>query len=296
MPKLSTLRPRLRPLGPRLGPSSSDEKALDRHRAATLPWRAWYKTAEWQRLRLACFKRDRYICQRTGQVCIGKGNDPDAPVANHKTPHRGDRALFFDLANLETVTKAVHDSLIQSEERRAPRDGVLSPGKTTSSGKQSYPSWFRPVYIPLTIVCGPPGSGKSTYVSKHAQPSDLVICFDTIASKGGPRRIDMPVNEIGDVLRKRNEMLGDLMRAAARHKWHAAWLIVGEPTSEGRQWWADRVRPRSIVVMETPADVCRHRIELDRKAGDERSANVAAVIDQWWNAYRPRAGDIAIRS
>jgi hypothetical protein len=39
-------------------------------------------------------------------------------VANHKIPHRGDPVLFWDINNIETVTKAVHDSLIQSEERK----------------------------------------------------------------------------------------------------------------------------------------------------------------------------------
>jgi 5-methylcytosine-specific restriction endonuclease McrA len=62
--------------------------------------------------------RDLFTCQRTGQLCTGKGHAPDAPVVNHKRPHRGDPALFWSIENLETVTKAVHDGLIQSEERR----------------------------------------------------------------------------------------------------------------------------------------------------------------------------------
>jgi 5-methylcytosine-specific restriction endonuclease McrA len=65
------------------------------------------------------FERDGYICQRTGEICAGVGNDPNAPVANHKRPHRGDPKLFWDIDNLETVTKAVHDSIIQREERAA---------------------------------------------------------------------------------------------------------------------------------------------------------------------------------
>ncbi len=52
-----------------------------------------------------------------GPVKLGKGNAPDSPVVNHIKPHRGDERLFWDMANLETVTKAVHDSEIQSEER-----------------------------------------------------------------------------------------------------------------------------------------------------------------------------------
>lgn len=36
---------------------------------------------------------------------------------NHKRPHRGDERLFWDPNNLETVSKAVHDSEIQREEQ-----------------------------------------------------------------------------------------------------------------------------------------------------------------------------------
>lgn len=118
MGKLSTLKPRIGSLPPRFGYSTGDEKDRNKLRAATQPWRAWYKTAEWGRLRQAVLRRDKWTCQRTGQLCIGKGHAPDAPVVNHKTPHRGDRALFFDINNLELVSKAVHDGLIQSEERQ----------------------------------------------------------------------------------------------------------------------------------------------------------------------------------
>lgn len=89
----------------------------DRRRRHDQPWRTWYKTARWERLRQQVFLRDMYVCQRSGDMCIGKGNAPNAPVANHKTPHRGDPALFWSIDNLECVAKHVHDSLIQREEQ-----------------------------------------------------------------------------------------------------------------------------------------------------------------------------------
>lgn len=116
MPKLKTLRPKVSTIKPLIG-RDPGEKARDKHREATQPWRQWYHSAEWKALRLQAFRRDKYLCQRTGELCIGKGQQPNAPVANHKVPHKGDRKLFFSLANLETVTKAVHDSLIQKEEK-----------------------------------------------------------------------------------------------------------------------------------------------------------------------------------
>jgi len=81
------------------------------------PWKAWYKTARWRRLREQVLIRDAYTCQRTGQVCGGKHPAPDSPVVNHKRPHRGDERLFWDPNNLEVVAKSVHDSAIQAEEQ-----------------------------------------------------------------------------------------------------------------------------------------------------------------------------------
>jgi len=85
------------------------------------PWRKWYNTARWERLRQQVFVRDGYVCQRSGVLCVGKHPAPNSPVANHKVPHKGDPKLFWDIDNLETVAKEVHDGLIQSEERALPR-------------------------------------------------------------------------------------------------------------------------------------------------------------------------------
>jgi 5-methylcytosine-specific restriction protein A len=119
MAKLGSLKPRLGALPPRLSPPPGDERARDRYRSASQPWRAWYSTSRWQKLRIKVLVRDAYTCQRTGALCNGSGNDPYAPVVNHKRPHRGDQALFWDEKNLETVAKHVHDSLVQREEREA---------------------------------------------------------------------------------------------------------------------------------------------------------------------------------
>jgi 5-methylcytosine-specific restriction endonuclease McrA len=117
MARLKTIKPRLATLAPRIGRAIGDEQTRLREREKVQPWRQWYHSAEWQRLRRQAFVRDGYVCQRSGVLCIGKGNDPDAPIANHRIPHKGDRKLFFDLDNIETVSKEVHDGLIHREEK-----------------------------------------------------------------------------------------------------------------------------------------------------------------------------------
>lgn len=74
-----------------------------------VPWRAWYKTARWQKLRLEVLKRDGFKCQATGVALIGKYPAHNSPVADHKTPHRGDPDLFWDINNIQAVSKEYHD-------------------------------------------------------------------------------------------------------------------------------------------------------------------------------------------
>lgn len=112
-PRLTSLPARFVRLAPRVGVLAREGKR-DRSSA---PWRAWYSTKRWRELRLKVLERDGYVCQRTGVVCAGVSPEPNSPIVNHKVPHRGDPALFWDETNLETVTKQVHDTIIQAEEQ-----------------------------------------------------------------------------------------------------------------------------------------------------------------------------------
>jgi 5-methylcytosine-specific restriction endonuclease McrA len=81
-------------------------------------YRAWYKTARWQALRWAVLVRDLFTCQMCGRV------EPNSSqlVADHRKPHRGDAALFWDETNLWTLCKTpCHDSVKQREENAARR-------------------------------------------------------------------------------------------------------------------------------------------------------------------------------
>lgn len=78
----------------------------------------WLNTARWQRLRLRVLQRDGYVCQQTGVALVGKHPAADSPVVDHKVPHRGDPALFWDEDNLQAVSKQWHDREKQSLEKR----------------------------------------------------------------------------------------------------------------------------------------------------------------------------------
>jgi 5-methylcytosine-specific restriction endonuclease McrA len=78
------------------------------------PWKARYKLARWQRLRMAVFKRDHYTCQCG---CGLVECNTSLLVCDHKMPHRGDERLFWDETNLQTLLKSCHDRAKQQAEQ-----------------------------------------------------------------------------------------------------------------------------------------------------------------------------------
>ena len=121
MPRLTALPSRLSAPPPRLGPAAGDERGRDRERAKVQPWRGWYNLARWRRLKRRVLERDDYTCRQTGVLLVGKAPAPNSPVVDHIVEHEGDPDLFWAEGNLQSVSKAWHDSEKQRLERAARR-------------------------------------------------------------------------------------------------------------------------------------------------------------------------------
>ncbi len=117
MGKLRQLPALLPVLKPRLAFLGDDKAAASRARDRRHEYRAWYKTQAWRRKRWSILVRDLFTCQMCGKV------EPDTSqlVADHRQPHRGDEALFWDDGNLWCLCKPCHDGTKQREERAAAR-------------------------------------------------------------------------------------------------------------------------------------------------------------------------------
>lgn len=231
-----------------------------------------------------------------------------ANVVDHINAHKGDRALFFEAGNLQSLCAWHHDSAKQQQERLGystqvgldgwPLDGnhPANGGKVVridGLGAYAHPRWFRPLFVPLTIVCGPPASGKTTYVETHKGDRDIVFDLDAIALKLHGKRVSLlDKDRMLDCIKHRNQGLADLMWAKAKGSYDRAWLIVAEPAAHKRQWWADKVKPDQMVILETPAAECVARAKAD--TGAARASTVEASIRKWWTTYTRRPGEIVV--
>lgn len=81
--------------------------------AEATAYRALYKTAAWQRMRQYHLSQEP-LCR----FCAKQGRVTAATVVDHIKPHRGDRRLFFDQSNFQSLCAPCHDSVKQAEEKR----------------------------------------------------------------------------------------------------------------------------------------------------------------------------------
>lgn len=81
------------------------------------PWRRWYKLSRWASephgLRWQILLRDNFTCQMCGLL----ETDTSQLVADHKVPHRGDEAMFWDEGNIWCLCVQCHSRVKQAEER-----------------------------------------------------------------------------------------------------------------------------------------------------------------------------------
>lgn len=90
--------PRCRSIGP--CPKHQRKQRQDRG-----PVNAMYDDPRWRRASKAFLLANPYC------VCpTHAGKHVPANVVDHKTPHKGDPALFWDESNWQSLTKACHDS------------------------------------------------------------------------------------------------------------------------------------------------------------------------------------------
>ncbi len=248
-----------------------------------------YHNSRWKATRERILKRDLYTCQQCGCGLTTGRRHPRAAVVHHLIPHHGDAELFWCPDDgLDASCKQCHDGPKQSEEARGYSDRIGEDGWPVDSrhpfhtGKlprrwgYSIPQGIEPSGVPVMLVCGPPASGKSTYVRDNLEPGDTVIDFNVIRKKLGGVKWD----QCPDIRRQAFARRARMLKGLRDRRRGRCWFIVTAPTQAERDTWVDALGDATLVVMDTPKQVCIDRILADPERRPQADSMIAAV-NRW---------------
>jgi hypothetical protein len=122
----------------------------------------------------------------------------------------------------------------------------------------------------ITVVTGPPCSGKSTYVRTNAKPGDVIIDFDALAQAlGSPNPHDHSPQVRNVTIRMRRTAI----EAALSQRGVDVWIVDCNISPE--RMGAYRRAGARIQTMQVDG------AELHRRASRERPSLWHRLIDEW---------------
>ena len=137
--------------------------------------------------------------------------------------------------------------------------------------------------IPVTIVGGPPGAGKTTYVNQHKLNGDLVLDVDAlyVALSGGLDWYDKPDALLPFVLAARDGAIRRLaMDSSVRH----AWIITSE--SDLRKLLTLKQQlGASLHMLEVDRLECMRRISKDERRGPNAYELWYHIVKKWFDRW-----------
>lgn len=219
----------------------------------------------WQRLRLM-FLRANPLCAH----CLEAGRVSAATDVDHVLARRNGGTDDWD--NLQPLCHSCHSRKTARENRGGERRG-------------------RPVTT--ILVCGPPGSGKTTYVNERKRWGDLVVDVDAlfVALTGGLDWYEKPAALLPYVLEARDAVIDRLVQGD--DDLGRAWVITSEADAVKRQALARRLGA-SVVVLAVSASECLRRISSDQRRAD-KAEQWRPIVERWWSDYQPADGETVAR-
>jgi len=204
--------------------------------------------------------RDDYTCQACGAV-------EHKPIVVLEIDHIVPLSVSHDESddNLQALCRDCHAMKTAAESR---------------SHVSSLPEWLPKSLIPVIVVCGPPGAGKSTYVHARANSCDLILDTDEIAARSTGKPIYQATPEdIDAAIRYRNTILARLSRQRDAELYERCWLVASASTARARAFW--RKRATELIVLDPGIDECVRRIDADERRPEAVRARHRTAAMLW---------------
>jgi predicted kinase len=125
----------------------------------------------------------------------------------------------------------------------------------------------------ITVITGPPCSGKTTYARQHAQPGDVIIDFDVIAKALGSTAYHDHDPRIREITAAAWSAAVDRTLAITRTG-ITAWIIDARPTPRRRQQYR-RARAR-VATLTATAEELHRRADADSQDAEFRHRAIDA--------------------
>lgn len=198
------------------------------------------------------------------RACMMRGRITFGSISDHIIPLKLAWHLRLDPVNIQTLCHPCHNRKRTVEQRLYENKGLCQP---------------------VTIVAGPPGAGKTTYVKENKKRGDVVIDFDYLLSALTFLPVhDKPEHLIGLAHAVTQDAVARLVLLGAERP--RSWLIGTLPTRQERQRIAGMFDNVRVVVLDTPAHVCIERIRQNPYRTNEMQEYIR-VVNNWWNEYEP---------
>lgn len=201
----------------------------------------WPYNGPWQRIRLKILERDGHTCQIRGRNCTVKATHVDhiVPVEQGGPP--------YDPANLRAACQRCN---VAKRNQLHDRNG------------------WRHVKTRITLVYGPPGAGKSTYVQERRKPGDLVVDYDLIGHALGSDDRHGHQEIHGTINAARNAVLNKIRRGDTGAD--TVWIISTNPN-------AVAMFPHHQAVLLDPGG----EVSRGRAIEGGRTASALELHDRW---------------